>query len=106
MENSDSVSRLQERTATDRLSGAHGRLGRAVAQLSPLPLRWAIVGAFGLGTIGAIAGLIIGLFVHPPTAPFALLEIGVPATLVGGLVGLASGAIASAARDIGARRRD
>ncbi|NYI42844.1 hypothetical protein [Demequina lutea] len=106
MENSDSGSRLQARTATDRHSDARGRLGRAVARLSPLPLRWAIVGAVGLGTFGAIAGLIVGLFVHAPTAPFALLEIGVPATLIGGLVGLASGAIASAARNIGARRRN
>lgn len=71
----------------------------------PLPLRWAGVGAAALGTVGAIAGLVVGLIVHPPTALFAMFELGVPALLVGGLVGLGCGSIVSAGRHVGARRR-
>jgi hypothetical protein len=108
VEHSGSGSHSQAPTAPHRHRGpgARGCVGKFVEGVSPLPLRWAMVGAVGLGALGAIAGLIIGLIVHPPTAPFALLEIGIPATLVGGLVGLASGSIVSAARHIGARRRD
>lgn len=71
----------------------------------PLPVRWAGVGAAALGALGAVAGLVVGLIVHPQTAPFAMVELGLPATLVGGLVGLGSGMIVRAARHIGARRR-
>lgn len=105
MEHSHSGSQGQVPAAPDRNSDAPGGLRRVVARLSPLPLRWAVVGAVGLGAVGAIVGLVIGIIVHPPTAPFALLEIGVPATWVGGLVGLASGSIVSAAKRTGARRR-
>jgi len=59
-------------------------------------LRWAAIGAAVAGLVGGIAGLIIGLSVHPATAWFAIFELGLPATLLGGLVGALSGAIASA----------
>jgi len=65
----------------------------------PLPARWAIVGA-SVGVIGAIAGLVIGLYVYAPTAPFAVIELGLPATIVGGVVGLAAGVIATVRRRI------
>ncbi len=71
----------------------------------PLAIRWALVGAMTCGSIGAIVGLIVGLVVHPPTAPFALLEIGVPATFVGGVVGLGSGAVASAVKHVVGHQR-
>jgi hypothetical protein len=59
-------------------------------------LRWAVIGATLAGLIGGVVGLILGLRVHPPTAWFAIFEVGVPASILGGLVGLASGAIAHA----------
>jgi hypothetical protein len=48
--------------------------------------------------VGGIVGLIIGLRVHPATAWFAIFELGMPATIVGGFVGAVSGAVASAVR--------
>jgi hypothetical protein len=65
---------------------------------SPLPARWAIAGAAGAGVIGAIGGLILGLRAYAPTAPFAVIELGLPAAIAGGLLGLVTGAIAMAKR--------
>jgi hypothetical protein len=65
---------------------------------SPLPARWAIAGAAAAGALGAIAGLIVGLLAYAPTAPFAAIELGLPAAILGGLVGLVAGAIVTASR--------
>lgn len=54
----------------------------------PIPPRWTATGASVLGTLGGIAGLIIGLDVHPPTAWAAIVELGLPAALVGAVVGI------------------
>ncbi len=62
----------------------------------PLILRWAAVGAVSAALIGGVVGLVVGLAVHPATAWFAVFELGVPTTIFGGVLGLASGAIASA----------
>ncbi len=53
-----------------------------------------MIGAALAGLVGGVAGLVIGLLVHPPTAWFAIVELGIPASIVGGLVGLTCGAIA------------
>ncbi len=66
----------------------------------PLPARWAIVGAAAAGVIGAIAGLVIGLHVYAPTAAFAVVELGLPAAIAGGVLGLAAGVIVTAGRRI------
>jgi hypothetical protein len=58
--------------------------------------RWAARGAAAAGLVGGVVGLVVGLRVHPPTAWFAIFELGLPAAIVGGLVGLASGAVAYA----------
>ena len=50
--------------------------------------------------IGAVVGLVIGLIVYAPTAPFAVVEIGLPAAIVGGVIGLSTGVIAIAGRRI------
>jgi hypothetical protein len=69
----------------------------------PLVLRGAVLGAGVCGVVGGIVGLVIGLVVHPATAWFAIVEIGLPAALLGGLGGLAIGAIASVLRWGGSR---
>jgi len=60
----------------------------------PLPLRGGVLGAVVAGVGGGVLGLIIGLCAYPPTAWFAVFELGVPAAVLGGLAGLAAGAIA------------
>jgi hypothetical protein len=67
---------------------------RQLLPTGPLPLRWAAIGAAAAGLAGAVVGLILGLNVHPATAGFAIFEIAIPASIVGGLVGFATGAIA------------
>lgn len=66
----------------------------------PLPGRWAVIGAASVGMIGAVVGLVIGLIVYAPTALFAVLEHGLPAAIVGGLIGLSTGVIVMAGRRI------
>jgi hypothetical protein len=62
----------------------------------PRATRWGIVGAGSVGTLGAIVGLVVGLHAYAPTAPFAVIELGLPATLAGGFVGLIAGLIVTA----------
>ena len=57
------------------------------------PKRGAVVGAVLLGLLGSLVGLIRGLSVYPPTAWFALFEVGVPALIVGGLFGAIVGSV-------------
>jgi len=58
--------------------------------------RWGARGAAVAGLLGAVAGLIVGLFVHPATAWFAAFELGLPAAILGALVGCAAGAVVTA----------
>ncbi len=58
--------------------------------------RWARSGVIAFGLIGAVAGVALGLAANPATAWFAVFELGIPSALLGGLLGLASGALASA----------
>jgi hypothetical protein len=62
----------------------------------PLPLRWALIGGVFAGLVGGIIGLIVGLRVYPPTAWFAVFELGVPAGMLGAIIGLVAGSIAFA----------
>jgi uncharacterized membrane-anchored protein len=59
----------------------------------PMPARWVVIGASIAGVAGAIVGLVVGLFVHAPTAAFAAVELGFPAMLTGAIVGLVAGLI-------------
>ena len=59
----------------------------------PVPARWAVVGATSVGVAGGVAGLVVGLIAYAPTAPFAVVELGVRSALVGGLAGLALSAV-------------
>jgi hypothetical protein len=66
----------------------------ALSALSRLPIltRCAVAGAVGAGLVGGVVGLVIGLFTYAPTAAVAVFELGVPAAILGGLVGLGGGA--------------
>ena len=64
----------------------------------PLPLRVSISSALVLGALGGLCGLIVGLIAHPPTAWFAVLEVGLPAAVVGGVGGLVVGGLLWVAR--------
>ena len=77
--------------APRHVEGATSTPTRAV----PLPAKWAAIGAVSAGLVGGVAGLVVGLRAYAPTAWFAILELGIPSAAIGGLVGLASGAIAS-----------
>ncbi len=61
---------------------------------------WAAKGAICLGAVGMIVGLIVGLFAHAPTAWAAMFEVGIPAFLLGALVGAITGAVAVALRRV------
>ena len=64
----------------------------------PPPWAYAIGGAVSVGLVGATVGLVIGLGVDMWTAPFAVVELGLPATVLGGLAGLAVGGVVTLAR--------
>ncbi|MGO9333294.1 MAG: hypothetical protein ACLQCU_04430 [Acidimicrobiales bacterium] len=66
----------------------------------PLPGRWAVIGAASVGTIGAVVGLVVGHIVYAPTALFAVVELGLPAAIVGGVIGLSTGVVVIAGRRI------
>lgn len=71
-----------------------------IVRLRGLPPLWryAIEGSVFIGLIGAVVGLVIGLIVHPPSAPFAVVELGLPAAVLGGVAGLVLGAVVTLAR--------
>ena len=51
----------------------------------------AFAGIFG--SLGAAVGLIVGLLANPATAWFAIFELGLPAAMIGGLLGLLIGVL-------------
>jgi hypothetical protein len=66
----------------------------------PMLARWASISAVAFGVSGGIVGLVVGLFVYAPTAPFAAVELGFPALFVGAVAGLVAGMIIKMARHI------
>ncbi|MGH3498769.1 MAG: hypothetical protein ACRDP1_15005 [Nocardioidaceae bacterium] len=74
-------------------------MSRPFAQLT-VPRRSIVLGALVVGTAGGIVGLVIGLFTYAPTAPFALIEAGLPATIAGALIGLIVGTLILAGRQL------
>ncbi len=72
-------------------------LRRAVGGLPIVP-RSLVLGAVIAGAFGVVAGLIIGLYTYAPTAPFAMVELGLPAAFCGGLISLVVGLLLKAAQ--------
>lgn len=72
---------------------------------TPLPLRHVIAGGVLLGVIGAAVGLIVGVVVYVPTAWFAMFELGVPAAVFGGTLGLVSGIVAKNTKPFETRKQ-
>ncbi len=68
------------------------RMPRPLAESPPI-LRFAFLGAFIVGALGCITGLIIGLNVYAPTAWAATIEVGLPAAILGAVLGVVTGAI-------------
>ena len=64
----------------------------------PRAVRYSTVAATLFGVLGGLAGLVIGLIAYPPTAWFAVLEVGVPAAFLGYLLGLLAGSATSVFR--------
>ena len=64
-----------------------GNLLRSV----PRPVAGAILGAGVFAVGGGIVGLVLGLNAYPPTAWFAVLEVGIPSAIIGGMLGLVAG---------------
>ena len=64
----------------------------------PLPIGVSVSCALVSGVLGGICGLVLGLIAYPPTAWFAVLEVGVPAAVVGGIAGLVTGGLLWLAR--------
>lgn len=70
----------------------------------PLLLRSVVIGATCAGLFGAVVGLVVGLRTYAPTAAFAVIELGLPATFAGAVVGLAIGSLLLAVRSLGRHR--
>jgi hypothetical protein len=66
----------------------------------PLIQRFATIGVVSGAVIGGIGGLIRGLEVHPATAWFAVVELGVPVAIAGWVLGLSCGLLVAATRRI------
>jgi len=88
--------RIEVSAVTDVAS----RCSRPPRSATHLLGRFAAYGAAGFGVLGGIVGLVIGLYGYPPTAWFAVLEIGVPCAVIGGALGAASGALALGVRSV------
>jgi MFS family permease len=78
-----------------RVERAAGWISSTWHELSevPVPLRYALFGGAAGGALGGVVGLVIGLLVHPPTAWFAIFEVGLPAAVLGFLLGLVVGSV-------------
>lgn len=59
---------------------------------------WAAKGAICAGAIGAVAGFVYAWTVNESTAWFGIIEAGVPAFVLGGMLGAASGVVATMRR--------
>jgi hypothetical protein len=66
---------------------------RSAGAALPLVGRWTAFGAGVAGALGALVGLVVGLRAYPPTAAFAVLEVGVPGAVIGAVVGAVAASV-------------
>jgi hypothetical protein len=80
---------------------------RAVEEVMRLPvlLRSVVAGAVGAGVLGCVGGLVVGLLAYPPTALVAVFELGIPAAMVGGVLGLIAGSVVLGLRKLARKPR-
>jgi ABC-type glucose/galactose transport system permease subunit len=64
----------------------------------PVVARCAVAGALLAGIVGSVTGVVVGLVVYAPTAWFALVELGLPSTMAGAILGLITGSVIVAFR--------
>jgi len=82
------------RPAPGTVTGARWtRTARQLLSELALPLRLAVLVGAGAGVVGGAVGLAIGLRTYVPTAWFAVLEIGVPAAVLGCGLGAIGGSL-------------
>lgn len=84
------------------MTAARDWLADLWSQVAAMPTarRFVVVGATAAFLAGALVGLVIGLFAYPPTAWFALLEVGVPTGILGAVIGALVGVVTSAVQRI------
>jgi hypothetical protein len=73
---------------------------RSQVAAMPVMTQFAVVGSAAAFLLGALIGLVVGLFAYPPTAWFALFELGVPAGILGAVIGALVGFITAAVQRI------
>jgi hypothetical protein len=87
-------------TRTDPPTSGYKPDDRAADAVLPTsqPVWGAVLGAVSGGTVEAIVGLLGGLHAYAPTAAFAMIKLGLPASIVGAIVGLIVGSILAVGR--------
>ncbi len=75
------------------MADAHTR-----TESSPTISRFVLSGLVIGAVIGCATGVVLGLIAYPPTAWAAAIEVGLPAAVVGALVGLSAGVIVTSHR--------
>ena len=73
---------------------------RSLLAAMPLVARFAVVGSTSALVVGGLVGLVLGLIAYPATAWFAVVEVGIPAGVLGALGGLLVGGAVVAVRKI------
>jgi len=66
----------------------------------PLVARFVVVGSTSALVVGGLVGLVLGLIAYPATAWFAVVEVGIPAGVLGAVGGLLVGGVVVAVRKI------
>lgn len=72
----------------------------ALADTQVMAFRRIVIWGLVVGAVaGAASGLVLGLIAYPPTAWFAVVELGVPGAVVGVIAGSVVGLIVIARRE-------